>query len=145
MDGNFTCYPRWFFAIYAGVGLIALPLDLILEYVRRPIRMKESEFIAERQKLANELSQLKRDGDQIKTEEAQAKNTDGWWAKRSKKSSVNSKIRKLEISVSLANKKFEKLKIQADYNRRAHPIFYVLKLILGIICIIISIFWILHM
>jgi LMBR1 domain-containing protein 1 len=141
----FLCYPRWFFSIYAGVGLIALPLDLILEYIRRPIRMKESEFTAERQKLANELAELKREGDQIKVEEAQVGNTEGWWARRSKKSSVNSKVRKLEIQISQANKKFEKLKIQADYNKLAHPICYALKLVLGIICVIISLFWLLHM
>ena len=107
--------------------------------------MKESEFTAERQKLANELAQLKCEGDRIKAEEAQVGGIEGWWARRSKKSSINGKIRKLEIQVSEANKKFEKLKIQADYNRRAHPICYALKLVLGVCFIVISFIWLLHM
>ena len=141
------CYylRRWFFSIYAGVGLIALPYSLVQEYINRPKRMLASDFQKERQNLANELGRLKGIGDQIKREELDCKNVTGWWATRRKKNAVKNDTRKLEIAVSEAGKKFELLKIQADYNRRAHPIWYAIKLVLGIIFAIISLFWVLHM
>ncbi len=37
------------------------------------------------------------------------------------------------------------LQLQADYNRRVNPILYFLKLVLGLIFVVISIIWIIHM
>jgi hypothetical protein len=67
----------WFFVIYAGVGLPALPIDLILEFLNRPIRMKESQFIQHREALARDLVALKNTGEQIEKDNAVAKNTEG--------------------------------------------------------------------
>ena len=68
-------YYRWFFVIYAGVGLTALPLDLILECVNRPIRMKKNEFEAARDTIARELVELKKKGDQIRDLDAESKDS----------------------------------------------------------------------
>jgi len=34
---------NWLFVLFAGVGLFALPLDLLLEFVNRPVLRKSSE------------------------------------------------------------------------------------------------------
>ncbi len=68
---------RWFFVVYAGVGLTALPLDLILEYVNRPIRMKKDEFTNARNKLAIELGELKNKGSGLREDAAKAKQATG--------------------------------------------------------------------
>lgn len=68
---------RWFFVIYAGVGLTALPLDLILEYVNRPIRMKREEFVNSRNKLAIELGELRTKGSKLREDAAKAEKADG--------------------------------------------------------------------
>jgi len=34
---------NWLFVLFAGVGLFALPLDLVLEFVNRPVLRKSSE------------------------------------------------------------------------------------------------------
>ena len=63
--------------VYAGVGLTALPLDLILEFMNRPIRMKREDFLKQRDALCAELVALKNEGEEIEKESAVAKNTEG--------------------------------------------------------------------
>jgi len=135
----------WLFVIYAGVGITALPLDMIIDYKNRPIRMKESEFVKARLELATELVELKKNGEQIRVDNADAKRTTGWWAARSKRNAVRDNIRKYEIQVLEASRKFELLKLQADFNKRVHPICYCLELFLGFIFIIVAIIWMIHM
>lgn len=125
--------------------MVALPLDLINEFRNRPKRMKESEFVKAREELAMELVELKEIGERIQADDAEAKNATGWWNSSRKRSAVKTNIRKYEISVKDATNKFRLLEIQANYNRRAHPLFYAFKLILGIIFILVSLAWIAHM
>jgi len=41
---SFTSFiGNWLFVLFAGVGLFALPIDLILEFVNRPVLRKSSE------------------------------------------------------------------------------------------------------
>jgi LMBR1 domain-containing protein 1 len=48
----FLSFLGWFFfAIFAGVGLIALPIDLVNEYRTRPVSMSTREFFEQRQDL----------------------------------------------------------------------------------------------
>lgn len=73
----FGFFGWWFFVIYAGVGLTALPLDLILEYKGRPKRMKKEEFTKARDDLVKELAGLRKMGDDIKENNEIAKRTKG--------------------------------------------------------------------
>jgi len=73
----FSWFGWWFFVIYAGVGLTALPLDMILEYVNRPIRMRKDEYISACNKLGLDLIALKNQGEQVKVDDAEAKRTTG--------------------------------------------------------------------
>jgi LMBR1 domain-containing protein 1 len=73
----FGWFGWWFFVIYAGVGITALPMDLIIEYMERPIRMKESEFKNARDTLVRELVDLKKMGEDIKVNDAVARRTTG--------------------------------------------------------------------
>ena len=141
----FSWFGWWFFVIYAGVGLIALPLDLIMEYRDRPKRMKESEFVSARKELAEKLVELKKTGEGIRVDNAQANQDHSWWSGGRKRNKVRDNIRKFEIAVLDVSKKFELMKLQADYNRRVHPILYALKLVLGLMFIVVSIIWLIHM
>jgi LMBR1 domain-containing protein 1 len=145
LDGTSYTNSRCLFVIYGGVGLSAVPLDLINEYRNRPKRMKESEFVKARENLAIELVQLKEVGEQIRIKDTEARNATGWWSANRKRSAVKTNIKNYEIAVKDISKRHQLLQIQANYNRRAHPLFYVLKLILGLVFIVVSVLWILHM
>eukprot|EP00826_Nyctotherus_ovalis_P047686 TRINITY_DN5521_c0_g1_i11.p1 TRINITY_DN5521_c0_g1~~TRINITY_DN5521_c0_g1_i11.p1 ORF type:complete len:281 (+),score=70.50 TRINITY_DN5521_c0_g1_i11:856-1698(+) len=109
-----------------------------------PKRMKESEFNRAREELSVELVQLKEAGEGIRVKDAEAKKATGWWSSSRKRSAVQTSIKNYEIAVKDVSRRYELLKIQANYNRRAHPLFYVLKLILGLIFIIVTLLWIIH-
>jgi len=145
LDGNSCIKFRWLFVFYGGVGLPAVPLDLINEYRNRPKRMKESEFNEARDNIAKELIQLKEVGEQLRIKDAKARNATGWWSAGRKRSEVKANIKNYEIAVKDVSKRYQLLEIQANYNRRAHPLFYALKLILGLLFIIVSLLWIAHM
>ena len=74
----------WFlFAIFGGVGLAAMPLDLIMMYVKRPRHMDAQEFQEAQTSLRERTNELVDIGELIKIEreeKAQLGLTSGWGA-----------------------------------------------------------------
>lgn len=72
------CFLGWFFfAIFSGIGIIALPLDLILSYWFRPKYLEPTEFLEREKELQIRVNNLVQVGELIKAErEADALNQD---------------------------------------------------------------------
>lgn len=129
----------WFFSLFAGVGLISLPMDLINDFRTRPKKMTTREKMEMKGELAERAATLLRLGD-------------GMYSKfreiRVKSSSAKRKEFKLQ---SKFESHFYLLKRDVDiYNRvlelrNQNPLIPIGKLFCGIIGIILSLFWILHM
>jgi LMBR1 domain-containing protein 1 len=145
----------WFlFAVFGGIGLAALPLDLILAYVNRPRHMDAVEFAEAQISLRERVNELVDIGELIKIEreekeQAGMTSTMGTW-------SMNSDIRKaarderqattgFKQAVYLMEKDAEDfLAVSANYENY-NPLIPYIQLILGVFAVIISIFWFLHL
>ncbi|KAJ3423779.1 limr family protein -related [Anaeramoeba flamelloides] len=118
------------FSIFGGIGLIALPFDLIRAFRSRPKPLKLDEYAFYKRKLnarANELIETGR--------EIEKNGRDG---RKNRK-----KYNKFRTEVYLLEGDYEKL-VVAYKERGGNPFKYWGKLIGGIVGSIISLFWILH-
>jgi hypothetical protein len=55
------------------------------------------------------------------------------------------KNKELDAAAGQLEKAVELIQVEANYSKRLEPLFYILKLVLGIVFAIMSILWILHM
>lgn len=128
----------FFFAIFVGVGLMALPMDLINEYRTRPLPMKTADWIEERRKLGERASLLLDVGEKMK--DLHEKNET---RSRSQKRKDKKNMLKFEQHFYFLKKDYEILNV-AYQLKGGNPVWYFFKLILGCISILISFSWILH-
>lgn len=65
---SFTSFVgNWLFVLFAGVGLFALPIDLVLEFVNRPVLRKSSEAMEIKNQLKRKTSTLLDEGKKVKS------------------------------------------------------------------------------
>ena len=144
----------WFlFAIFGGIGLAALPLDLIMAFVNRPRHMDAVEFAEAQMSLRERVNELVDIGELIKVEREQKANEGltsamGAW-------SFNTDIRKAARDEAQAIKGFKQavflleqdtedfMAVSANYEKY-NPLIPYFQLILGICSVLISLFWFLH-
>lgn len=133
----------WFFMfIFAGVGLVALPMELINEYRTRPNPISRKVFdnsaaeISTRAGALIEECLLLRDGTNgaISMQAVESKR------KRRKFGNV---VRDMEQKYYDLRHDWDLLKISRDYSN-SNPLWYILKLVLGIIAVVLSVCWIIH-
>jgi len=145
----------WFlFAVFGGIGLAALPLDLILAFVNRPKHMDAVEFAEAQMSLRERVNELVDIGELIKIEREEKANagltsTMGTW-------SMNSDVRKaarderqailgFKQAVYLLEQDSEDFQaISANYENY-NPLIPYIQLLLGICSVVISLFWFLHL
>jgi LMBR1 domain-containing protein 1 len=70
------------FVLFGGVGLSALPLDLINEFLGRPKIIKSQDASEKKRMLKKKAVELIELGTKIKDEQGEVKHVDGFWAKR---------------------------------------------------------------
>ena len=131
---------RIFFIIFGGVGLISLPMELIIYYVKRPKQIKDKEFNKRKLMLLNYTLKLREMNKSLENERlhvGQMKGFTGWRKRRA----FNRKVRVLEIKSLLAESEFTKLEKEADYYKKVEPMAYTFRLVLGILCALLSLNW----
>eukprot|EP00003_Mantamonas_plastica_P023177 TRINITY_DN410_c0_g1_i2.p1 TRINITY_DN410_c0_g1~~TRINITY_DN410_c0_g1_i2.p1 ORF type:complete len:484 (-),score=140.39 TRINITY_DN410_c0_g1_i2:44-1495(-) len=125
----------WFlFAVFGGIGLAALPMDMIRDFVGRPKSVELAEYSDMRNQLLKRTRKLIEIGNNFKEEEREKGKSS-----RQKKKFYN----KFKQAVYLLEQDHEHLKI-AYKMRGGSPIPYYAKLIFGIIGLSISIMWTVH-
>ena len=73
--GGLMAWLGWFLlAIFGGIGMAALPLDLILKFTQRPKQMDAVEFAECRMKIQQRVNELVDIGEQLKMEREEKKN-----------------------------------------------------------------------
>ncbi|CDW87933.1 UNKNOWN [Stylonychia lemnae] len=128
------------FCFFGGVGFISLPYDLIYEYIYMPQPIQDKEFQRRKQILLNYTMKLREMGKQIENERqyvALIKGYSGWRKRRA----FNKKIRIFESRSLLAEKEFRILDMEANYSQKVEPLRYTFKLVLGIICALLTLNW----
>lgn len=142
----------WFlFAVFGGIGLTALPLDLILTFTRRPKHMDAVEFAEAQMSLRERVNELVDIGELIKIEreeKAQAGLSYGAFSfdseKRKAARDERQAILGFKQAVYLLEKDVEDFQAHtADYEKY-NPLIPYIALVLGFCSVIVSIFWFLH-
>lgn len=143
----------WFlFAIFGGIGLSAVPLDLILMYVNRPRHLDAVQFAELQMNLRERTNELVDIGELLKIEREQKVQTGqmsrfGGWSLDSdtRKAAREEKqaILGFKQAVYLLEEDVEQFQAIADQSK-SNPLVPYIALLLGLCSVIISLFWFLH-
>eukprot|EP00444_Apocalathium_aciculiferum_P026342 CAMPEP_0183419728 /NCGR_PEP_ID=MMETSP0370-20130417/25978_1 /TAXON_ID=268820 /ORGANISM="Peridinium aciculiferum, Strain PAER-2" /LENGTH=569 /DNA_ID=CAMNT_0025603559 /DNA_START=23 /DNA_END=1730 /DNA_ORIENTATION=+ len=137
------CFVGWlFFVVFGGIGLSAVPLDLILEYTDRPKPIDEQMYQQRRRLLGQAASLLMVQADSLQGKDCDLANSKGWRAGREKRA-VRADYNKFKRDVMLLETEFERLKI-SKFHKGENLAVSIAKLTMGILCAIMSIMWVLH-
>jgi LMBR1 domain-containing protein 1 len=136
----------WFlFAIFGGIGMSALPLDLILAFKNRPRKMDAGEFAEAQTSLRARVNELVSIGEMIKVEQ------DGKTLTTESKNPFNKEKRKertamneFKQAVFLLEQDVEDFQACTSEYENTNPLVPYISLVAGFFSMIISIFWILH-
>eukprot|EP01125_Pyxidicula_operculata_P015622 TRINITY_DN5328_c0_g1_i1.p1 TRINITY_DN5328_c0_g1~~TRINITY_DN5328_c0_g1_i1.p1 ORF type:complete len:478 (+),score=69.16 TRINITY_DN5328_c0_g1_i1:74-1507(+) len=113
--------------IFGGIGFIALPVDLINSFRERPREIKKETYTDRKIKIGERAEELLKEGLKYKTGKGDHKEKNNW-----------------KKQVYLLDKEYSYNEIA--YWRKGGPlVVYIFKLIFGIICICMSIMWIVQL
>lgn len=145
----------WFlFALFGGIGLTALPLDLILAYKNRPHHMDAVEYAEAQLSLRERVNELVDIGELIKIErekKAQAGLVSAFGTfsldreKRDAARDERQAILGFKQAVFLLEKDVEDFQAMSTHYESYNPLIPYAQLLFGICSIIISLFWFLHL
>jgi len=147
----FMAFFGWFFfAIFGGIGLAALPLDLILTFVRRPRHMDAVEFAEVQVNIRERVNDLVDVGELLKIEREE-NNTRrggaqrGFFSRLSKAAQEERKtFLEFKKAVYLLEGDIEHFNNSSSHFKNNNPLVPYFALAFGILSIIISLLWILQ-
>jgi len=152
--GGLMAWLGWFlFCIFGGIGLAALPLDLILAYVKRPRHLDAVEFAEAQVSLRERVNELVDIGELIKIEreeKAQAGLASNWGMftldKDTRQAARDERqaILGFKQAVYLLEEDVEDFQNIASNMENYNPILPYAALLCGVCSIIISFFWFIH-
>lgn len=144
----------WFvLAIFGGIGMAALPLDLVLAYVNRPRHLDAAEYAEIQVNLRERVNELVDVGELIKIEReerAQAGLTTkfGSWSLDSEKRKAARDERQAILgfkqAVYLLERDTEEFQAMTTARDTYNPLIPYISLVLGFFAGIISLFWFIH-
>lgn len=128
----------WFLLFFTmGVGLIAVPFDLIYEFFNRPIPIKQAEFEVKKKILLDNLLFMRKRCNETLEERTKIdtqKGFKGWW----NNARLTRKVASIQIKTHVLEREYIKLVKLSKFNKFIEPMKYYLKLALGIFCIILD-------
>ena len=131
----------FFLMIFGGVGLFAFPLDLIYSFCTRPIKVKKNKLEEMRKEVVMTAADLKELGMQLKKLEEKGHHKKKICSKERRY--YNYLLKKLKVGVSVTSDQFDVINIQKATNQTS-AMFYLLKLVAGILFFILSLLWIIQ-
>jgi LMBR1 domain-containing protein 1 len=142
----------WFlFALFGGIGLIALPLDMILAFCYRPKRMDAVEFAEAQLSLRERVNELVDIGELIKLERQEKANagivTSTWTLDREARQAAKDErqaILGFKQAVYLLEQDVDDFQAMSANYSNYNPLVPFASLLLGICAAIISTFWFIH-
>ena len=127
------------FVIFGGIGISAFPLDLIYSFCTRPVKLNPTKLEELKKEIVVTAADLKDLAMQLKKLEEKGYHTKSIFS--SDRRHYDELVKKLKVGVSVVDDQYQVIQIQNLANRTS-ALGYVLQLILGIICIILSLLWI---
>eukprot|EP01060_Flectonema_neradi_P002467 TRINITY_DN11529_c0_g1_i1.p1 TRINITY_DN11529_c0_g1~~TRINITY_DN11529_c0_g1_i1.p1 ORF type:complete len:502 (+),score=72.93 TRINITY_DN11529_c0_g1_i1:84-1589(+) len=130
------CFVGWIsFMVFGGVGLIALPMDLINDFRERPEKLSRKDYELRKRELGKDITALLQKGKALEEKTAAGKKEFFGGTKK--------KVNKFKEAVTEIEKKWDRLQASMDVDRQVCLAY--LKLPLGIIGIVLSFMWVMHM
>jgi len=128
--------------VFGGIGIFALPLDLIRTFIIRPIKISKNRLEEMKKEIVQTSIDLKELAKKVKSMEENGYSKKYFWSKEKKQ--YNQLFNELKVGVNIIDEQFQLINIQNAIGETS-IIQYYLSLILGIIFLIISIIWIIHL
>ncbi|QCE11909.1 LMBR1-like membrane protein [Vigna unguiculata] len=129
------------FAIFGGVGIACLPLGLLFSFIRRPKAViTRSQYIKEATELGKKARELKKAAEDLRQEEK-----GGSKGRKFRKNvkAVEKEVFQLEEDVKLLEEMYPQGE-KAETTWALTVLGYLAKLVLGILGLIVSVVWIIH-
>jgi LMBR1 domain-containing protein 1 len=140
---GFLSFISWFFfIIFGGVGLPALPLDLIYDFITRPKKLPKIELEGAKSKLAIDADTMTDLAIQAKDLESNGVKTKSFLNKDKRK--YNDVMKRLKAGCLILDKQYMMIQLQEELNE-SWVLHYYFGLLLGIIFTLVSLTWITHM
>jgi len=137
------CFIGWFFvAIFGGIGLSAVPLDMITEFRDRPRPVNEQQYQQRKKLLGQASSQLVQVAEEMQTKESELAHVTGW-ALRRRQREVKTMYNKFKRDVTVLETEFEKLQVSKFYKGELLAV-SIMKLFIGLCCGALSLLWVVH-
>mmetsp|Transcript_17411 Transcript_17411/g.48240 ORF Transcript_17411/g.48240 Transcript_17411/m.48240 type:complete len:561 (-) Transcript_17411:314-1996(-) len=143
----------WFlFAMFGGIGMAAMPLDLYLVYKNRPRHMDAAEYAEAQLSLRERVNELVDIGELIKVEKdsnptmGQVTSIGGYFKSDERKQAREERQSLLEFkqAVFLLEKDVEEFQVCTDQYENYNPLTPYAALIFSICSGIMSVFWVIH-
>jgi len=139
----FMCFIGWFFFVtFGGIGLSALPIDLILEFVDRPRPIDEVTFQQERREIGRISQELLSTAAALQERDSNLATESGWKARRAK-ARLSADYNKWKKEVMFLEDDYDRNQISKHEKGESIAV-SIVKLIMGILFAIMSLMWILH-
>ncbi len=133
----FLIFIGWFlFVVFGGVGLVALPLDMINDYFYRPQPRSAREMAEKKIALRTKCEELMVFSKQIEEKSEDLETEDGFWSKRKLKRSIGKKGKTLQKELYMLEEEYEIF--EAEEKLTANPVWALIKMLLGCLLAIVS-------
>lgn len=145
-----TSFVGWFFfVLFGGIGISALPVTLINTYIDRPKIMTTHELVKEKDNIIEKAKEYQDIGKQIKEDREEWANGKrrGWLETRQKNNEVRTNVNKYAQMVLLLENQHEHYLLSQQNKKDSTPLrrlWPYISLVLGCISVILSLLWILH-
>eukprot|EP01062_Namystynia_karyoxenos_P069757 TRINITY_DN65216_c0_g1_i1.p1 TRINITY_DN65216_c0_g1~~TRINITY_DN65216_c0_g1_i1.p1 ORF type:complete len:554 (+),score=247.12 TRINITY_DN65216_c0_g1_i1:133-1662(+) len=137
MVGLMCAFGWIFFIAFGGVGLLALPVDLINDWRMRPKKMTRLEFADARKEMAQKIADMVEWGKSLEDKEDRGEK--GWFG------STRKAVNKYKSDVVQLEEEWERLKESDPAHDKDRKILKAwLKLPVGIVGTVISLMWVVH-
>lgn len=140
--GLVTFIGSWVLIVFLGVGISAVPIDLIIDFRTRPKKISENKFNNRRNQLLKHVKGLRQEGKRLEGLKEAVDKGKGWKGWKDKRV-FNRDLTKFEAKCLIAEKEFVLLEKITEL-KKVEPWIYWLKLFAGCILIILSFVWFVH-
>jgi len=124
------CFFGWLFlAVFGGIGLTAVPLDLILSFVDRPRPIDEKTYTQQKQLLARAAQAMLRQSEELQRLDGELAEEKSWGA-RWRRRTLNQDFSKFKRDIYLLEEEFDRLRV-SKFERGENPAVSFAKLVLG--------------
>jgi len=145
--GGFMAFLGWWtFALFGAIGLVSMPFDLIVSFLRRPKLMTTAEMADVQLSIRTRVNELVDIGELLKLEREEKLSTGNKSISRfsKKKKEQQNSLLNFKKEVYLLEEDVDDFMLSTDNYKNYNPLLPFLSLIFGFFSLIISITWIIH-